>query len=236
MAYVTATPGAPAEQQQQRRSITSRLSGLARAVEGTRRTSSFDIRQIMLASGATCMGLGVVAIILGWYGAAHSTYLFQEIPYLISGGLLGVALVAGGGFLFFASWLVRMIEDNHRYNARVERTLERVDHVLGAISDDAASSLTHAQAANGGHAANPPMGAYREGSSDPGSPQYQSGYQPVPGAAQDQGSGGWGTPAPDAAQGPGPQGDPYPGAAPAQQEPPTDPGNTNWQLKDGGTP
>ena len=47
------------------------------------------------------MGLGFVAVVFGWYGASHSAYLFQEIPYLISGGLLGVALVTGGGFLFF---------------------------------------------------------------------------------------------------------------------------------------
>jgi hypothetical protein len=86
------------------------------------------------------MALGMVAIVLGWYGAAHSSYLFQEVPYLISGGLLGVALVAGGGFLFFASWFVRMIEDNHRYASRVEQTLARVDHVLGAIASDAATA------------------------------------------------------------------------------------------------
>lgn len=130
------------EEQGQRGSISNRLVGLARAIEGTRRGSRFDIRQLMLASGTTCMALGIVAIVLGWYGAAHSSYLFQEIPYLISGGLLGVALVAGGGFLFFASWFVRMIEDNHRYASRVEQTLNRVDHVLGAIAIDAAAAAS----------------------------------------------------------------------------------------------
>ena len=76
------------------------------------------------------MGLGFVAIILGWYGAAHSSYQFQEIPYLISGGLFGVALVAGGGFLFFAAFLVRMIEENRKFNARVVQTMARLDQVL----------------------------------------------------------------------------------------------------------
>ncbi len=230
MAYVTTTPGATAEDRQERRSITTRLSGLARAIEGTRRTSSFDIRQIMLASGATCMGLGIVAIILGWYGAAHSTYLFQEIPYLISGGLLGVALVAGGGFLFFASWLVRMIDDNHRHTARLENTLDRVDHVLGSISDDAASSLVETQTANGGHAArygygDPPMGAYHEGASDPGAPGYQASRYPTGGAEPPP----WTPPPAPAAT--------VESEPPARhEEPPTDPGNTNWQLRDGGNP
>ena len=55
--------------------------------------------------------LGLVIIVLGWHAASHSAYLFQEIPYLISGGLLGVALVAGGGFLFFRGrgWFLRMM-------------------------------------------------------------------------------------------------------------------------------
>jgi len=166
MASVMVTTGGRAEDERRARPVASRLAGLARAVEGTRRTQ-FDVRQIMLATGAICMGLGIVAIILGWYGAAHSAYLFQEIPYLISGGLLGVALVAGGGFLFFASWFVRMIEDNHRYASRVQRTLERVDHVLGAIADEAAAGGQLLPQAGG--QAEPavyheePLGAFREG-------------------------------------------------------------------------
>jgi hypothetical protein len=104
------------------------------------------------------MGLGVVAIILGWYGAAHSAYLFQEVPYLISGGLLGVALVAGGGFLFFAAWLVRMIEENRKYAARMEQTLDRVDRALMAVATDAAAAASFApQTTNGfdGHPGTP---------------------------------------------------------------------------------
>lgn len=171
MSSVTLPGSTSTSDDQHRRPIVSRLAGLANALEGTRSPSAMNVRQIMLVAGATCMGLGIVAIVLGWYGAAHSSYLFQEIPYLISGGLLGVALVAGGGFLFFGSWFVRMLEDNHRHAARIERTLDRVDHVLGAVADDTAfweqarsadsqatSEPFHQQAA----AAEPPMGAYRE--------------------------------------------------------------------------
>ena len=94
--------------------VNARLAGLGRALDGLRRRPSVDVKRALLVAGATGMGLGLVIIVLGWYGASHSAYLFQEIPYLISGGLLGVALVAGGGFLFFAAWLVRMMEDNGR--------------------------------------------------------------------------------------------------------------------------
>ena len=87
-----------------------------------------------------------------------------------SGGLLGVALVAGGGFLFFAAWLVRLIEDNRRYSARVAQTLDRVDRALAAIATDAAAAAAFpAQAGNGVDAETTPAAAGRPTSSDPGS-------------------------------------------------------------------
>lgn len=143
-----------------RQAVSSRLATLARAVERSRGRRQFDVRQIMLFIGSTLMGLGFVAIVLGWYGAAHSAYLFQEVPYLISGGLLGVALVVGGGFLFFAAWLVRLIEDNRRYNARVAQTLDRVDRALTAIATDAAAAAAFpTQAGNGMDAETTPTGS-----------------------------------------------------------------------------
>ena len=57
---------------------------------------------------------GFVCILLGWYGAAHSPYLYQEVPYLISGGLLGVALVIGGGVLVRSAWSMRQVEEDRR--------------------------------------------------------------------------------------------------------------------------
>ena len=153
-----------------RQAVASRLAALARAVEGARGRRRFDVRQIMLVIGATLMGLGFVAIVLGWYGAAHSAYLFQEVPYLISGGLLGVALVAGGGFLFFAAWLVRLIEEQRRAAARVAQTLDRVDRVLSAIATDAAASAAFpSRVGNGLDAEHTPAGAGGQPGSSRGS-------------------------------------------------------------------
>lgn len=139
----------------QRAPVGARLANLARAVEGMRRRPAVDIRKMLLVSGATAMGLGLVAIVLGWYGAAHSAFVFQEVPYLISGGLLGVALVAGGGFLFFAAWLVRMMEDNHRYAARLEQTLVRIDRTLDAVTADAARAAGYPAHTSNGYDADP---------------------------------------------------------------------------------
>lgn len=163
MAGVTiASSGQPAEQpdpmEPGRAPVAGRLVALARAVERSRRRQ-WDVRQIMLVVGATSMALGIVAIVLGWYGAAHSAYLFQEVPYMISGGLLGVALVAGGGFLFFAAWLVRIIEENRDYNARMARTLDRVDQMLGALPDTSGASGFPGSAPGGAPPPPPPPAA-----------------------------------------------------------------------------
>jgi len=139
----------------QRVPVGARLADLARAVERVRRRPAMDVRKTLLVAGATSMGLGLVAIVLGWYGAAHSPYLFQEVPYLISGGLLGVALVAGGGFLFFSAWLVRMMEDNRRHAARLEQTLARVDRTLDAVAADAARAAGFPPHASNGSDAEP---------------------------------------------------------------------------------
>jgi len=122
--------------------LARRLSALSHAVDRVRVRPRVDVRRALLFCGAIAMGLGFVAVVFGWYGASHSAYLFQEIPYLISGGLLGVALVTGGGFLFFSAWLVRMIEENRRHADRVARTLDQVDRTLIAVATEAAAAAT----------------------------------------------------------------------------------------------
>ncbi|MHB8438708.1 MAG: hypothetical protein ACYDD4_06045 [Acidimicrobiales bacterium] len=149
---------APSQSGNKRPNVSARLQSLARAVEKARTRRKFDVRQIMLILGATAIALGFVAIVLGWLGAANSVYVFQEIPYLISGGLLGVALMAGGGFVFFAAWLVRMIEENRRQAARMNVTLDRVDRLLDAMM------------ANGSIAPPPPASAGSSGPASEGGP------------------------------------------------------------------
>jgi hypothetical protein len=58
--------------------------------------------------GALLMPIGIFAIFLGWYGVAHTKYQYDQLPYVVSGGLLGLALVFLGGFLYFGAWLARI--------------------------------------------------------------------------------------------------------------------------------
>ena len=62
---------------------------------------------VLAIVAAVLLPLGVIVILLGWYGASHTPYLFEQVPYLISGGLVGLSLVLAGGLLYFGSWVAR---------------------------------------------------------------------------------------------------------------------------------
>jgi hypothetical protein len=75
------------------------------------------LQLILFTAGAILMPLGLIAIFLGWYGVAHTKYQYDQLPYVVSGGLLGLALVFLGGFLYFGAWLAR-IGTEQRESAR----------------------------------------------------------------------------------------------------------------------
>lgn len=69
------------------------------------------LQLVLFSAGAVLMPLGVLAICLGWYGIAHTRYQYNQMPYLISGGVLGLALTFIGGFLYFGAWLAKVAAD-----------------------------------------------------------------------------------------------------------------------------
>lgn len=68
----------------------------------------------LLYVGGGLAGLGLVAVLLGYWGAAHTIVLQEQTPYLISGGLLGLGLVFLGGFSYFAYWVTRLVQEQRR--------------------------------------------------------------------------------------------------------------------------
>src|SRR4051812_39454030 len=87
-----------------------RLQRLAESVRGLGRTRrGITLDRWLLIGGGVLLPLGIVLVLLGWYGAAHTGRLFEQIPYLISGGLLGLALVVAGGVCCFGCWVTRPV-------------------------------------------------------------------------------------------------------------------------------
>jgi hypothetical protein len=75
------------------------------------------LQLVLFAAGAVLMPLGIIAILLGWYGVAHTKYQYNQLPYVVSGGLLGLGLVFLGGFLYFGAWLAK-VANEQRESAR----------------------------------------------------------------------------------------------------------------------
>ena len=89
---------------------------------------------------AFLLPLGVCLIGLGWYGAAHTPYAFEQLPYLISGGLVGLALATGGGLAYVGSWVARSAAQQAAANAELMV-------VLGELREDLRSRPSAARPA-----------------------------------------------------------------------------------------
>jgi hypothetical protein len=84
--------------------------------------------------------IGLVLIVLAWYNASGTAYVADQIPMLISGGLLGLGLmlVGLGLFLRFSVtrllrfWLARLVTE---HQAQTDRMVEALDRIEAAVRD-----------------------------------------------------------------------------------------------------
>ena len=95
------------------------------------------------AAGAAFLA-GLVALGLGWLGISDSLYVVEQLPYLISGGLVGLFLLGFGAVM----WISADLRDEWRelrglrelHTERLPRITERVDAELARERRAAASS------------------------------------------------------------------------------------------------
>lgn len=78
---------------------------------------------IYIAVGLTVVGFFV--IFLGWNGASEKDFVAGQIPYVISGGLAGLAIV-------FAGLTLALVEARRRDSAKLEAKLDRLLEHFGA--------------------------------------------------------------------------------------------------------
>ena len=104
----------------------------ARLASVRSRGSSIPVERVVAMVGAALVAIGIPLIILGWYGAAHTPYTFEQIPYMISGGLLGLALVVLGGLFYFAYWMTRQVHETRLQSDRTEAVFQRMEALLSS--------------------------------------------------------------------------------------------------------
>jgi hypothetical protein len=134
----------PASELEPSTPVPTRLQRLAAAVDRARPgRSGRNVRKWMETIGMVLIVFGFVCILLGWYGAAHSPYLYQEVPYLISGGLLGVALVIGGGVFVRCAWSMRQVEEDRRNALAIVRSVDRLERILRSLDETRRVEFEH---------------------------------------------------------------------------------------------
>jgi hypothetical protein len=127
----------------------NRLQRLRESITRVRAGRGFSIPldKWLMIVGGLLMAAGIAIMILGWYGAAHTPYTFEQIPYVISGGLLGLGLTLLGGLFYFAYWLTRQVHETRRQADRTEQVFLRFEELIANGS------------ANGQRAAEPKLAA-----------------------------------------------------------------------------
>lgn len=109
------------------------LDRLREGIKGVRtRRGGVPLDRAILIAGAVAIALGIPLIIMGWYGASHTPYVFEQVPYLISGGLLGLALAIVGGLFYFSYWLTKQVQETRRQGEEARAALARVEKALVA--------------------------------------------------------------------------------------------------------
>ena len=84
------------------------------------------------AIGWILAALGALALFLGWYGVSGESLTSKQLPYLVSGGLTGIALVVVAS-VFLAT------EDVRRQLSRVDELHRKVDDLYSLFVEELAA-------------------------------------------------------------------------------------------------
>jgi len=108
--------------------------------------------------GYIFIGLGLLALFLGWYGASGTAIVAKQVPYLASDGVLAIVLIAVGNRMF-------LIDDLRRDSGRLDRLEEMVGE-LHAVLLARSDAVPDAVSANGAtRASGKPFRAVAKGTS-----------------------------------------------------------------------
>ena len=102
----------------------------------------------LMVLGGVLAPLGLVFVLLGWVGASRTPNLFEQVPYMISGGIFGLGLVFLGSFLYFAHWITELVKESRSQSSALLTAIESLrDEVRnGATAPAVAASPSGAPA------------------------------------------------------------------------------------------
>jgi hypothetical protein len=108
----------------------------------------------MITAGSALALAGIALVIVGWVGTSRTVLVAGQIPYLVSGGLLGLGLIFLGGFLYFAYWMALLVRQDREQADQNREDLARIESGLAeateALAVMAKLMAENASPANGG--------------------------------------------------------------------------------------
>ncbi len=110
-----------------------------RSDDDTHRTNrprgSFDALDWRQAVGGALIGLGVIGIIVAWFGVSGTLDPGEQMPYISSGGFGGSALIAIGVTLLVSFEHMRDRDALYRVLAELEELERRIDSFPNGSND-----------------------------------------------------------------------------------------------------
>lgn len=104
----------------------------SRAARLRSRSGTADPGRRLLLVGGVLLPLGVLLVLVGWLGVARTPLVFEQVPYVVSGGMLGLALVVIGGFLYFSYWQTLVVRALRDSQVELSGSLLRIEGLLAS--------------------------------------------------------------------------------------------------------
>lgn len=101
--------------------------------------ASFRLEErLLMVIGGIIAPLGIIVVLLGWWGASNTPYVFEQVPYLISGGVLGLSLVFLGAFFYFTHWVTQLVKEHRTQSTAMLEAIQRLHDELAGQRDGVA--------------------------------------------------------------------------------------------------
>lgn len=91
--------------------------------------------RLLLVVGGVLLPLGLLLVLIAWFGTSGTPLVFEQVPYVVSGGLLGLGLVVTGGFVYFSYWQTLLVRDGRASQAHLSEltaAVLRIEALLAA--------------------------------------------------------------------------------------------------------
>ncbi len=91
--------------------------------------------RLLMVIGGIIAPLGIIVVLLGWWGASNTPYVFEQVPYLISGGVLGLSLVFLGAFFYFTHWVTQLVKEHRTQSVAMLEAIQRLHDEVASQRD-----------------------------------------------------------------------------------------------------